>query len=119
IIAQRMIEKTAWFVRSVPFLFLLMLLPQTALAQTDDAGPRLDLTAHWAGMTSIVLFVLAYCLVIAEEFTTLRKSKPVILAAAVIWGLLGFTYAQNGIEHAAEEAVREFLVEFGELFLFL
>jgi NhaD family Na+/H+ antiporter len=70
-------------------------------------------------MTSIVLFVLAYCLVIAEEFTNLRKSKPVILAASLIWGLLGFAYAQNGIEHATEEALREFLIEFGELFLFL
>jgi len=84
-----------------------------------DGGARLDLTVSWVGLTSIVVFVLAYALVIAEEFTQLRKSKPVILAAGLIWGLIGLTYAQVGIEQTAEEAVREFMVEFGELFLFL
>jgi NhaD family Na+/H+ antiporter len=99
---------------------LLVLPPMGAYAQNgDEAGARLDLTVSWVGITSIVLFVLAYCLVIAEEFTNLRKSKPVILAAGLIWGLIGLIYAQNGIEHTTEEAVREFLIEFGELFLFL
>lgn len=103
----------------VPFLLGLILLPQAVLAQTDETGSRLDLTASWVGITSIVLFVFAYALVIAEEFTNLRKSKPVIVAAGLIWGLIGLVYAQNGIEHTAEEAVREFLIEFGELLLFL
>ena len=102
------------------FSAALLLQPLAAFAQTgEEAGSRLDLTASWVGITSIAIFVLAYSLVIAEEFTQLRKSKPVILAAGLIWGLIGLTYAQNGIEHAAEEAVREFLIEFGELFLFL
>jgi NhaD family Na+/H+ antiporter len=85
-----------------------------------EAGARLDgLTSSWVGITAIALFVMAYALVIAEEFTNLRKSKPVIVAAGLIWGLIGLTYAQAGIETAAEQAVREFLLEFGELFLFL
>ena len=46
----------------------------------------MDLTAHWVGATAILLFVLAYGLVITEEFTHLRKSKPVMLAAGIIWG---------------------------------
>ena len=92
----------------------------TAIAQdSEEISERLDLTLSWVGITSVVLFVLAYSLVIAEEFTNLRKSKPVILAAGLIWGMIGLAYAQNGIEHSAEEAVREFLVEFGALFLFL
>ena len=99
----------------VGFLWLLPLLilqPLTAVAQTvEDVGERLDLTASWVGITAVILFVLAYCLVIAEEFTHLRKSKPVILAAGLIWALIGLTYAQNGIDHTTEEAVREFLVE--------
>ena len=35
-----------------------------------------DLTTHWVGLTSLLLFILAYLLVIAEEYTNLRKSKP-------------------------------------------
>jgi NhaD family Na+/H+ antiporter len=99
----------------------LLFLPQmAALAQhSGDAGGQIDLTVSWVGITAVVLFVLAYSLVIAEEFTKLRKSKPVIVAAGLIWGLIGLTYAQNGIEHAAEAAVRSFLTEFSELFLFL
>jgi NhaD family Na+/H+ antiporter len=78
----------------------------------------MDLTAHWVGITAIVVFVLSYSLVIAEEFTHLRKSVPVIFGAGVIWALIALQY-MSGMTHAAEEAVEHFLVEFGELFLFL
>ncbi len=40
-------------------------------------------------VVALAVFVLAYALVIAEEFTQLRKSKPVVLAAGVIWVLVG------------------------------
>jgi len=76
------------------------------------------LTAHWVGITAILVFVLSYSFVIAEEFTHLRKSVPVILAAGIIWALIARQYI-GGIDHEAEEAVEDFLVEFGELFLFL
>jgi NhaD family Na+/H+ antiporter len=89
-------------------------------AATNATGAKtLDLTLSWVGFTSLAIFTLSYSLVIAEEFTHLRKSKPVMLGAGLIWGLIGLVYAQHGIEHAAEEAVRHFLVEFAELFLFL
>ncbi len=79
----------------------------------------MDLTAHWVGITSIVVFVLAYALVIAEEFTHLRKSVPVIFGAGVIWAFIAQQYAGGDMDRAAEEAVKHFLVEFAELFLFL
>ena len=41
----------------------------------------MDLTGHWAGLIALLVFVLAYALVVSEEFTNLRKSKPVIMAA--------------------------------------
>ena len=78
----------------------------------------MDLTAHWVGITAIVVFVLSYALVIAEEFTHLRKSVPVILGAGIIWALIAQQY-MSGMTHEAEQAVEHFLVEFGELFLFL
>ncbi len=79
----------------------------------------LDLTGHWVGATALLIFVLAYLLVIVEEFTHLRKSKPVILAAGLIWAIIAYQYATASISHATEEAVRHFLTEFAELFLFL
>ncbi len=78
----------------------------------------MDLTAHWVGFAAIAVFVLAYALVIAEEFTHLRKSVPVIFGAGVIWAIIAQQYV-GGMDHEVQEAVREFLVEFAELFLFL
>jgi NhaD family Na+/H+ antiporter len=80
---------------------------------------EIDLTAHWSGITALVIFVLAYVLVVSEEFTELRKSKPVILAAGLIWGLVAWQSLKAGFPHAAEEAVEDFVLEFAELFLFL
>jgi NhaD family Na+/H+ antiporter len=78
-----------------------------------------DLTAHWVGIVAIVLFVTAYTLVITEEFTNLRKSKPVMLAAGIIWALVAYQYAGTDQPDAAAEAVHEYLTEFAQLFLFL
>jgi NhaD family Na+/H+ antiporter len=54
-----------------------------------------------------------------EEFTHMRKSKPVIIAAGLIWAIIGITYSQMGQSHAAEAAVRHNLEEYAELMLFL
>ena len=79
----------------------------------------MDLTTHWVGAAAILLFVGAYSLVITEEFTHLRKSKPVILAAGIIWALIAYQYAGSEYPDAAAEAVQEYLTEFAQLFLFL
>ncbi len=99
-------------------LFLLLLLPVAGLAAENEMH-RLDLTGHWVGITAIVLFVVAYALVMAEEFTHLRKSKPVIIAAGAIWAIIGWIYVQHGMPHEAEHAVRHNLLEYAELMLFL
>lgn len=74
---------------------------------------------HPVGYAALILFVLAYLVVVAEEFTHLRKSKPVVLAAGLIWALIAWVYAQNGDVHSVEQAVRHTLLDFGELMLFL
>ena len=79
----------------------------------------MDLTAHWAGIVEIAIFLGAYALVILEENIHLRKSKPVIVAAGIIWVLVAIAYASVGDTHTAEELVRHNLLEFVELFLFL
>jgi NhaD family Na+/H+ antiporter len=96
----------------------LLLLPGLALASTAS-GETLDLTHHPVGYWAIAIFVVAYLLVMAEEFTHLRKSKPVILAAGIIWAIIAAVYASNGMTHAAEAAARHNLLEYAELMLFL
>jgi Na+/H+ antiporter NhaD/arsenite permease-like protein len=82
-------------------------------------GTSLVLVSSWVGITALILFAAAYLLVVFEEFTHLKKSKPVLLAAGVIWALVAFEYAAHDAPHAVEAAVEHFVVEFAELFLFL
>ncbi|HBI14824.1 MAG TPA: sodium:proton antiporter [Desulfobulbaceae bacterium] len=93
-------------------------LPVLALA-AGATETTLNLTSHWVGYAALVIFVVAYALVMAEEFTHLRKSKPVLLAAGLIWGMIAWLYASNGMPHAAEVAVRHNVLEYAELMLFL
>lgn len=79
----------------------------------------MDLTSHPFGITVLTLFGLAYVLVICEEFTQLRKSIPVILAASLIWALIAIVYADQAALTEVESAVSHFLNEFAKLFLFL
>lgn len=92
--------------------------PDMAMA-SGGGGGGLDLTNSAVGYFSILVFILAYALVMGEEFTHLRKSKPVILAAGIIWVLIAAAYANHGMPHAAEQAVRHNILEYAELMLFL
>ena len=80
---------------------------------------QLDLTAHWAGIAALVIFVLAYALVVLEEPLHLRKSKPVMMAAGLIWVLIGVAYAAQGMSEQAHAQAVNIIGEYGELFLFL
>ena len=79
----------------------------------------LDLTMHWVGFLAVAIFIAAYVLVILEEVTHMRKSKPVMLAGGLIWALIGIAYAQAGLSDRAHEQAVHIIEEYGELFLFL
>jgi len=78
-----------------------------------------DLTGTFYGWLGLGFFVLAYALVIVEEKLHMRKSKPVMVAAGIIWVLVALAYAGLGDTHTAHEAIKDNLVEYAELFLFL
>jgi NhaD family Na+/H+ antiporter len=101
-------------------LFVAALLPGLALAAGEGTEhTRLDLTQSGIGYAAIAIFVFAYMLVIGEEFIHLRKSKPVIIGAGLIWGIIGWVYTSHGMSELAEHAVRHNLLEYAELMLFL
>lgn len=86
------------------------------LAQVHE---RLDLTRSWVGFAAIGIFALAYFTVMMEEKLHLRKSKPVMVAAGLIWALIGLAYVRAGDDASAAEALRHSLGEYAELFLFI
>jgi len=96
---------------SIPFFPL--------IAFASESSHPMNLTNSNIGFISIALFLIAYIFVMAEEFTHLRKSKPVILAAGCIWAMIGWIYSNHGMSEMAEHAVRHNLLEYAELMLFL
>lgn len=101
------------------FLLLLsiLLVPGLAMASTYES---LGLTGTERGIYTVLIFIIAYAFVMAEEFTHLRKSKPAILAAAIIWAHAAVLGAQAGVSAAETEKAFEYnLKEYAELMLFL
>ena len=87
-----------------------------SLAFAESSAP--DLTSSATGAIALVVFAIAYAFVIAEEFTHLRKSKPVVVAAGVLWVLVALAWESSGIPDAGE-LLRRNLLEYSELLLFL
>jgi NhaD family Na+/H+ antiporter len=103
-------------------IFPLLFLPATLASASSGGGGHLDTSGLITvpfGILSLILFICAYSLVILEEQLHLRKSKPVLLAAGIIWVLVAVTFQRMGYPTAAEEALRHNLLEYAELFLFL
>jgi Na+/H+ antiporter NhaD/arsenite permease-like protein len=78
-----------------------------------------DLTGHWVGFSALAIFAAAYALVIAEEAIDLRKSKPVVVAAGLLWVIIALVYGRLGVSEALEAALRHVFLEYAELLLFL
>ena len=64
---------------------------------------------------ALCVFIAAYAFVVSEDFTKLRKSKPLLLGAGVIWVLAALDRSRESVA----EGMRDSVYEFGQLFLFL
>lgn len=106
----------------MPFLLRLLsvLVPGLlwSLPAHAAVGP-IDLTNSTVGGIALTIFVIAYLLVMGEEKLNLRKSKPVLVGAGIIWSLIGWVYVSAGMPAESEHAFRQTLLEFAELMLFL
>ncbi|MEZ8308999.1 sodium:proton antiporter NhaD [Vibrio splendidus] len=97
----------------------LLFFSTVAGAATSQLGEPLKLTSSFAGYLSLTIFVVAYIVVMMEEYLKLRKSKPVLLAAGLIWIIIGFTYQEHNLTEVAKQALEHNLLEYAELLLFL
>jgi len=71
------------------------------------------------GWVILGLFALAYGFVLIEEKIHLRKSKPVTVAAGLIWILVMIAFGREGRSEEGVALLRHALTEFAELMLFL
>ena len=94
----------------------------TTLPATSGVTPAADLATNFhlvtdpVGWIALLVFVVAYAAVVLEDRIHIAKSKPVMLAAALIWGLIA--WKMDGID-ATREAFEEMFLEYAEIFFFL
>jgi Na+/H+ antiporter NhaD/arsenite permease-like protein len=79
----------------------------------------MELLNHPVGIISIIIFIIAYAFVMTEEVTHLRKSKPVLFAAGLIWAMIAWVGAQTGDSYAVKKEIMHAFDEFNQLMLFL
>ena len=79
----------------------------------------MELLNHPISIISLLIFVIAYGFVVTEEVTHLRKSKPVLFAAGVIWAMIAWVGAKYDFSHSVEDAMMNAFSEFSQLMLFL
>ncbi|MDX2422259.1 MAG: sodium:proton antiporter NhaD [Amphritea sp.] len=101
-------------------VFLLLTIPGGVFA----AEPRSDLlalpTQDPRGIFCLIVFILSYLFVITEEKTQLRKSKPVMLGAGIIWIVIASAAPDYGVDHdSLRQAIFHDLDEYASLLLFL
>ena len=94
------------FLRLLIVFFALFSFPSSA------AESSTSYTSSGVGYAALIIFGFAYCLVMAEEYLQLRKSKPVLLAAGLIWIIIGFAFQADGQIETAKHALEHNLLEY-------
>jgi Na+/H+ antiporter NhaD/arsenite permease-like protein len=114
--------KTTYLYNFMGLALTLLLLPSLSMAGEEASqhmAKPIDLTTSWIGTIALILFAVAYFLAMVEEATELRKSKPMVFAASLIWVLIAVFYASKGMSEQVGQAFRFSLESYAELFLFI
>ncbi len=99
----------------------------------------MNMLNSWIGYSVLILFVVAYALIVFEEKIHLKKSKPIVLIGCIMWLLIGIYEIKHEAHHAsvysyeegstvhfevrheggAHDFVEHLIAEIGGLFFFL
>lgn len=105
--------------RQLVLLVVMFSMPALSFAEVSPAIKPLDLTASWAGYLSLAVIFFAYATAMFEDMTLLRKSKPMLFGATLIWIAILIVYRQHGDTGLAVKAFKENLQAYIELLLFI
>jgi Na+/H+ antiporter NhaD/arsenite permease-like protein len=107
------------FATIILILIAITLTNPVIASEADKLGSRPDI-GDASAIFCLIVFIVSYLFVMTEEKTSLRKSKPVMLGAGIIWVTIGFVAPDYGIGHEElKKAIFHDLGEYSSLFLFL
>ena len=79
-----------------------------------------DLTMTWVGIASLIIFVIGYYFVAAEEKYHIDKAKPALLSGTFIFMLIAAYYAMHGLDmNLVHTQAQHLILEIAEIFFFL
>ena len=67
----------------------------------------MSLVNTWVGYLTLLLFLIAYLLVVFEEKIQLKKSKPVVLIGCIMWLCIGVYEIKHEAHHASIYSLKE------------
>lgn len=80
----------------------------------------LDLTHSWVGYVNLVIFVVGYYFIAAEEKFHMNKAKPALLIGTLMFMLIGIYFKLNDLELSPlHEEIEKLILEISEIFFFL
>ena len=103
-------------------LSLLGITSAVAFATTDAhaSGHAVDLALEPFGWLLLVIFVVGYYFIAAEEKYHINKAKPALFTGTFMFMLLGAYYAINGLDFGAfDTEIAHLILEIAEIFFFL
>ena len=104
------------------FILAVVSLPFPAMAgdvvlKTQEGLP---ITSAPLALACVAIFIVSYLIVLTEEFSHMRKSKPVMLGAGLIWMCVAVLAKRYEVDHEElHHAVLSGLEEYSSLLLFL
>ena len=99
-------------------LITLYVFPSLSFAE-EFVSTQINLTHHFIGYLAAALTIIAYIAAMSEDVIALKKSKPMVLSAALVWFAICIYYAMHGQAKTASLAFESNLLAYAELLLFI
>ncbi|MGB2552938.1 sodium:proton antiporter NhaD [Campylobacter sp. MOP51] len=99
---------------------LLSLLFGLAFAAGGGSSEPVDLTTTWIGIACLIIFVVGYFFIAAEENFHINKAKPAMFIGTFMFILIGFYMVLNGMEISSlKNEVDHLILEISQIVFFL
>lgn len=99
----------------------MLLISTVALASSGSSSEAIpDITMTWVGFACLLIFVVGYYFVAAEERYTIDKAKPALFIGTFMFILVAIYYSLNGLNmDLVHTQAQHLILEIAEIFFFL
>ncbi|WP_304545429.1 sodium:proton antiporter NhaD [Sulfurimonas microaerophilic] len=93
---------------------------ETTANAVAHAATDINLATTWVGWLSLIVFIVAYYFIAAEEKFEVNKAKPALFAGTFMFMLVGIYFAINGMNPSGlHDELETLILEIAEIFFFL